>query len=327
MREFLFIDILKEYFGTPAPGLVQGIGDDCAHLAPISVGVQLVTTDMLTHGFHFSERYISWKDMGWRSVAVNLSDLAASGADPEKPIFLFMSLAIPIAMPKDDLLAFIEGVSECSKKYNAQVAGGDSTATDGPFSVSITAMGQTDFPVTRHNAKEGDLLCALGFIGKAGAGFELLETGKSVDDKDALIEAYARPKPLLNVGYALAKEFSARAMIDISDGVLADAGHLAVDSKCDINIRIEKLPVPSAAVKAFGKKKAFSIAASFGDDYALLCALPPDNYEEAQKRIISLGSTIEKIGLFESGDGKITATYEGEPFSTTRAGYRHNLGR
>jgi thiamine-monophosphate kinase len=101
IREFDFIDILAQRFGTQGSGLDRGIGDDCAHLEIPDDTIQLITADMLTHGVHFSDRFMKWEDIGYRSVAVNLSDLAASGANPDHPILLLLSMAVPPEMEKD----------------------------------------------------------------------------------------------------------------------------------------------------------------------------------------------------------------------------------
>ena len=327
IREFSFIEMLAARFGIKGPGLVKGIGDDCAHLEPAQSGVQLVTTDMLTHGIHFSERYLSWQDIGWRSVAVNLSDLAASGADPSRPILMFLSIAVPRNLPNESLMSFVEGVEECAHNYGALVAGGDSTSTDGPFCVSITAVGYTDNPVSRDGASDGDLLCVCGEVGKAGAGFQLLDRGKKSDDRFGLCAAFGRPEPLLKAGHALASNKIAAAMLDISDSVISDAKHLAVGGGCDVLIRIEDLPVPQGAIDTMGRDKALKLAATFGDDYALLCAISEENLEKAGKLVKNCGNSLTVIGRFSKGQGRITCQLDGKPFTAFIAGYQHDLGR
>jgi thiamine-monophosphate kinase len=327
MREFEFVELIRSRWPQSAPGLTMGIGDDCAHLSSVNAKTQLITTDLLSHGVHFSERFISWEDIGWRCVAVNLSDLAASGADPALPIFLFLSLAIPLEIPKEKLVSMIDGIDQCAKKFGAVVAGGDSTGTDGPLTVNITAVGYTDHAVARNGAKPDQILCACGFVGKAGAGLTLLDTGRGADERDTLTMAYARPKPLLAVGHVLAQNNLVTAMIDVSDGVLSDAGHIAQASGCNLSINVEKLPVTSATIKAVGAEKAYQLAAGFGDDYALLCAMPRENFEAAEKLVVDAGSTIAQVGTFTPGKGIVTATFENEPFIITKSGYQHTLGR
>ena len=327
IREFTFIQMLTDRFGDKAPGLLQGIGDDCAHLETDRQATQLITTDMLTHGVHFSSRYISWQDIGWRSVAVNLSDLAASGADPGKPMHLFLSIAVPHIMENEDLISFIEGVAQCAQRYGATVAGGDSTSTNGPFCVSITAVGYSAHPIARAGAMPGHLLCVCGSLGMAGAGFELLDTGRQADDRQKLIAAFARPVPKLDAGHALASHQIPSAMMDVSDGVIADSRHLAAAAGCDLEIRVEKLPVTPMAISAMGEEKAVELAATFGDDYALLCAVPPENLERALTLARQCEDTLVEVGRFSLGSGKVKALLNGSPFAGLKTGYQHNLGR
>lgn len=327
MRESPFIEIIREKFKKDSPALIQGIGDDCAHVKGYDGAVQLVTTDMLTHGVHFSERFSSWKDIGWRSVAVNLSDLAASAADPSQPILLFISIAVPTDMSSENLLGFVDGVFECTEHYGAILAGGDSTKTHGPFAVSITAIGYSSYPISRTGAKPGDLLCVCGNLGDAGAGFDLLDSGKSAGAPDLLITAFTRPSPLLDVGFALASSGAVKAMIDVSDGLLKDAYHLLEDTECDLLLKIDDLPVSTSAIEIMGESKAFELAAGFGDDYALLLVVSPSLLEKAVSISKIKGTRFTTIGEFKEGGQSVISSLRGEPFSVPKAGYQHILGK
>lgn len=327
MRESAFIEMIREKFRKDSSFLIEGIGDDCAHLKGVDGSVQLITTDILTHGIHFSERYSNWNDIGWRCVAVNLSDLAASAVDPAQPIFLFISIAVPAKMESDNLLEFTEGIYECAECYDAILAGGDSTRTDGAFTVSITAVGYTSRPVSRTGAKEGDLLCVCGKLGNAGAGFDLLDSGKGSKAPDSLIQAFTRPAPMIHFGFELAGAGAVKAMMDLSDGLLKDASHLLEDTGCDLSIQIDKLPVSAEAIEILGEEKAFELAAGFGDDYALLFVVSPESIEKTKQVIQNNDEPFAVIGEFKKGIGSIIASFRGNLFNPAKSGYQHILGR
>ena len=328
MKEFAFIRQLTSRLSRKTGMLIRGIGDDCAHIAPAPPdAVQLISIDTLSEGVHFSERYSNRHDIGWRSVAVNLSDLAASGADTDLPMFLFLALAVPQEIRDEDLTEIIEGVADCAETYGAIVAGGDSTMSLSRLTITITAVGYTRNPISREGAKRGDLLAVIGDVGCAGAGFDLLETGKRNADTDGLVACYTRPRPLLSVGTAMSRSGTISAMLDISDGVIADAGHLVEFGALNVFIDIDKLPVPRIARDLLGDDKAFQLAATFGDDYALLCALDPSKLEQAQKLAQENGSAMTVIGRFETGQGQVHPTFNGEPIKYTTSGYQHTIGR
>lgn len=327
MKEFALIDILTKRFGTKGAGFSLGIGDDCAHLVPESGVTQLVTTDMSTNGVHFSDRFCTWENIGRRVVAVNLSDLAASGVDPSLPMILFLSVAVSGEITSDQLTSFIDGVDSCIKTYGASVAGGDTTAINGPFTVSVTAIGYSRNPVNRSGALPGDLLAVFGNIGMAGAGFEILDTGRPTTGLEELTRAYCCPTPLLKIGHELAKSSLVRGMLDLSDGIFQDAGHLARQSGCDLTLHIDKLPVHPKAISELGEEKAFRIGAGFGDDYALAAAITPKDLETAAAIAQKNNTPFTVVGEFQEGTGNVRGFLRGEPYSLRSGGYEHKLGK
>ena len=216
-------------------GLARGIEHDAAELGDGLV----VTKDALVEGVHFRLDWISWRDLGWRAAAVNLSDLAASGASAEA---LLVSLAAPDASRLDDVLELYEGIAETG----VPVVGGD-TSRAAQLTLSVTAVGRAARVPGRSGARPGDALVVTGALGAAGAAFRR--------------ERYVRPPIRLDEGRRLARR--AHAMLDISDGIGVDAGHLARRSGVRCVIELESVPLADgAAIDDLG----------FGEDYELLAA-------------------------------------------------------
>ncbi len=218
-------------------GLAVRIENDAAELS----GGRVVTQDALVEGIHFRLDRISWRDLGFRAAAVNLSDLAASGAEPEG---LVVSLAARADTSVSDVIELYEGIAEA----DVAVVGGDTTGA-GSLVLGVTAIGRSERVPGRGGARPGDAVVVTGPLGGAGAAFR---EGR-----------YIRPPLRLAEGRELAR--TARAMLDISDGLGRDAGHIAARSGCRIVIDLERVPLaPGAVVEDLG----------FGEDYELLAVLP-----------------------------------------------------
>jgi thiamine-monophosphate kinase len=216
-------------------GLARGIEHDAAQLA----GGVVVTQDALVEGVHFRLDWLSWRELGYRAAAVNLSDLAASGAEAEA---LIVSLALPAETELDDVLALYEGLNE----PGVPVAGGDTTAAERVY-LSVTAIGKADRVPGRAGARPGDLIVVTGPLGGAGAAFR---EGR-----------FLRPPLRLEEGRRLAAV--AHAMCDVSDGLAVDSGHLARRSRCRIAIELERVPLAGELADL-----------AFGEDYELVAATP-----------------------------------------------------
>ena len=248
-------------------GLIVGVEHDAAELA----GGVVITQDALVEGVHFRLDWVGWRDLGWRAAAVNLSDLAASGAEAEA---LLVALAAPPEAELDDVLELYEGIAETG----VPVVGGDTTA--GPQVVlSVTAVGRSDRVPGRAGAQPGDALVVTGELGAAGAAFRR--------------GAFVRPPLRLLEGKALAAV--ARAMLDVSDGLAVDAGHLAHRSGVRCTVDLDRVPLAAGAtVDDLG----------FGEDYELLAALDPG---------VAHGYPCTTIGRVEEGEG-VELRLHGEPY-------------
>jgi thiamine-monophosphate kinase len=251
-------------------GLAVRIEDDAAELSDGRV----VTQDALVEGVHFRLDWISWRALGFRAAAVNLSDLAASGAVPE-------GLVVTLAAPSDTAVADVVELYEGLAEAGVPVIGGDTSASD-RLMLSVTAIGRSERVPGRAGAEPGDLLVVTGPLGAAGAAFR---AGR-----------YERPPVRLEEGRTLAR--TAHAMLDLSDGLARDAGHIAHRSGCRLRIELERVPLAEGAdLDDLG----------FGEDYELLAAVPdPAGFIE--------------IGRCESGEG-VELLLRGEPVDL--AGYEH----
>jgi thiamine-monophosphate kinase len=253
-------------------GLVIGIGDDAAIVTPGRNRLTVLTTDAQIEGVHFERAFSSPEDIGHRALAVNLSDLAAMGAEPK---WALLSLALPDTAEVDDVDGIVSGIARSAARYSVGVIGGNLTRSPGPLMVDVTAVGETRprRALTRSGGRPGDELCVSGSIGAAAAGLEML---RSTRDSEACIERYLRPEPRVRLGIAIAQARAARAAIDLSDGLADAAVQLAAASGCGFEIDAGLLPIDRNARQWWEAKgtDAVMAALSGGDDYELLIATP-----------------------------------------------------
>ena len=238
-------------------GLAQRIENDAAELA----GNLVVTQDALVEGVHFRLDWTSWRDLGFKAAGVNLSDLAASAAVPEG---LVVTLGLPPATSLDDVLALYEGLGEAG----VPVLGGDTTVSERVL-LSVTALGRSERVPGRGGARPGDALVVTGPLGASAAGYFCLREGI----ESPLVRAHLRPPLRLAEGRRLGRD--AHAMLDLSDGLAADAGHLAQRSGCKLVVDLEHVPVADGVSEVARRvgTDVWELACGFGEDYELLAAL------------------------------------------------------
>jgi len=271
-------------------GLAQGIEHDAAE-----IGGLVVTQDALVEGVHFRFDLLSWRELGFRAAAVNVSDLAASGA---QPLALIVSLGLPGDANVEDVIELYEGLSEAG----VPVRGGDTTRAPEVL-LSVTALGRAERVPGRAGARPGDLLVVTGPLGASAAGFHCLQERIT----NPLARSHLRPPLRVAEGRELAR--SAHAMLDISDGLASDALRIAERSGCRLVIELERVPVAAGVAKiaAHLKRDVYELACAFGEDYELLAATPDP-----------LGFTA--IGRCEEGSG-VRLTLRGE--AVELAGWEH----
>ena len=278
--EFELIEEFLEPFGG---GL--GVGSDCAAVT-VRRGMQLVsTTDAVVEGVHFDLRRFAPEDVGWKALAVNLSDLAAAGA---RPRWFLCALGVPRGQRTAQIARRIaRGMAPLAKRIGCAIVGGNVTRA-AQWSLTITAMGEARRPLMRWGARPGDALVVAGSLGDAAAGLKRFPPAAGV-------KAQRRPQPLVREGLAAARV--AHAAIDVSDGFLQDLRHLCDASGVGAVVECSSLPLGRAARSL---PDGMELALSGGEDYALLLAVPP---RRAQRlgRVVGRFTRTKEIVLTELG--------------------------
>jgi thiamine-monophosphate kinase len=276
----------------------RGLGGDCA-LLPGRSGTLAVSTDVSVEGVHFRLDWLSPEEVGWRAAAAALSDLAAAGAEPAG---LLAAVTLPAQAAEADLVALMRGVAGAGGAAGAPVLGGDLSA-GAAWTIAVTVLGWAGTPITRAGARPGDRVWVTGALGGARAALEAWRRGDT-PDRDAR-RAFVRPEPRLAAGRWLAAH-GARALIDLSDGLGADAAHLAAASGVRVEIALEQVPVAGSTVPE-AQRLGVSVqqfAAEGGEDYELLAALPqtfgPDDALAFER---ATGLALTRIGEVRRGSG------------------------
>ncbi|WP_341503112.1 thiamine-phosphate kinase [Gallaecimonas sp. GXIMD4217] len=319
-REFSLIDQYFKGRGHQRKDVVLGIGDDCALLKMPEQNLLAVTTDTLVAGVHFHHDAPP-RAIGHRAVVVNLSDLAAMGADPA-----WLSLAITLPEADEQWLAeFSAGVVELCEYYGVALVGGDTTR--GPLSITITAQGTVpqDKQLTRGGAKPGDWLYVTGTLGDAGLGLALIEGREeaTADHREYLLNRHYYPTPRLLAGQCL--RGVATSAIDLSDGLASDLGHVLDASGCGANLFLEKIPLSQAMVGTVPLDKALEYALAAGDDYELLFTIPEAQKGALDTLLAHSGVKHSCIGQLRGGKG-ISFLNHGQPVELDLKGYEHSWG-
>lgn len=305
MGEF---DIIERYFNAsqrpPRKDVLLAIGDDCA-VTSLKPNQQLaITTDTMVCGTHFLPT-ISPKDLAYKSVATNLSDLASMGAEPA-----WISLAL--TLPEIDhqwLAEFSQSLFEILDHYNVDLIGGDTTS--GHLSITITAQGivPQDKGLFRHNAKVGDWIYVSGTLGDSAGGLKFLldpqkAKGTWNSDENYLIQRHLRPTPRVLLGLTIGS--IANAAIDISDGLLADLGHILKRSECGAVLNLEDLPISPSLLNCYSQSEAEQLALTGGEDYELCFTVPNDNKHKLEKALMNIGVSYTCIGQIRSAKEGLT---------------------
>ena len=304
MGEHELIAALERMLRARGGRVVRALGDDAAVVRARPVAV--TSLDTVVDGVHFELATHSPADVGHKALATALSDLAAMGADPGEA---YVALALPAGFVEADALALMAAVDALAERTGVAVAGGDVVAAPA-LSVTVAVTGWADDPAAlayRDGARPGDLIGVTGELGGAGAGLAVVrgEAGAVEEaDRSALSERHRRPEPRVAAGRALAAA-GVSAMIDLSDGVATDAGHLAARSGVAVEIALDRLPLAAGVAetaRAVGREPA-ELAAAAGDDYELLFAAPPGRREAVSAAALRAGSPVTWIGSAAAGTG------------------------
>jgi thiamine-monophosphate kinase len=299
--------------------LIRGPGDDASVVRARSFAVTSI--DAVTEGTHFRLETHPPADIGHKALATSLSDLAAMGAEAGEA---YVALALPRGFDAADARALVAGMEALAEHHGVSIAGGDViTAESLTVTVCVTGWADdADTLVGRDGAEPGDDLWITGEVGGAAAGLLLIDGAASVPEGDSLIRRHRRPDPQLAAGAALARA-GASAMIDLSDGLAADARHLADRSGCMVTIDLALLPIaPGVAAVAEGAGlDPLELAAGAGDDYELLVTAPPERASELERAATDAGVSLTHLGRVEAGTGVVLRAAGGRTVELT--GYEH----
>ena len=312
MDEFALI---RQHFAALAPGgeeVLLGIGDDCALLQPPLGEAVAVTTDTLIAGRHFPVSTAP-ADIGWKALAVSLSDLAAMGAAP-------LGFVLALSLPEADarwLADFAAGLGALAHRTGIPLVGGDTTR--GSLSITITAFGRVPAgqALRRSGAKPGDRVCVTGTLGDAALALQRLELANEADDR-WLRGRLDRPEPRLTAGLAL--RGIATAALDLSDGLAGDLAHLLEASGCGACIEVDHLPMSPAFERLTQADQRLALQAAGGDDYELCVCISEDRLDAARA---ALDLPLSVIGKVTAEPGLRWLDAHGQIFEPRLSGYRH----
>ncbi len=311
-------NLIEKYFAPLAAPEGLSLLDDAACVPSRSDYDQIFTKDVLVAGKHFFPDD-NPKDLAFKAVSVNVSDLAAKGAEPA---FYMLGLSLPSSVSEQWISEFSQGLAEAQEFYNIGLLGGDSTSTHGPVTVSVTAIGYVPkgMMIKRSGAEIGDLVYVTGTLGDAACALQgLLGNCEPVDD---LLPAYYRPEARYNIGMELRDIATSAA--DISDGLLADAGHIAKASSLGISIFLDKIPV-SLSVQNLVKANSNLCNQVWcgGDDYELIFTASENKFSEIEALANENAIKITEIGKVTNGLGVELIDNIGKKVQVTHKGYQH----
>jgi thiamine-monophosphate kinase len=325
LGEFGLIGLLSDLIATsnssrgePARQIVVGLGDDTA--AWYSPALELATTDTLVQGVHFTLNTITWKELGWKALAVNLSDIAAMGG---VPAYALTSLALPADTEVEDVIQLYQGMIEVANKFDTLIVGGNIThAPLVVITITLTGSGIPGHLLRRSAAVPGDVIAVTGYLGTSAAGREMLSQELSLDPdvKELLREAHLQPCPRIVAGQLLARH-GVQAAIDISDGLIADLVHICEASKVGARIRVDQVPVHPAVSTIF-EKKSLTFALAGGEDYELLFTGSTAVIEKVKAEADCPITVIGEITAEAAGQVTLVDA-EGISFSLSEKGWEH----
>jgi thiamine-monophosphate kinase len=300
------IQLLKNRYHSKSPLITRGIGDDAAVIRPRHADEYwVITTDMLAEEIDFRRDWITPRRLGSKSIAVNLSDLAAMGA---RPRFFTVSLAVPSGISERWILEFHDGLTESGCAEGAQLIGGDLSRSESGIVISVTALGESlnRKVLYRSGGRAGDLLYVTGTLGRSAAGLKLLQNGRKHDrtlPQREAVQAHQMPTPRCGAGVWLAQCGLVRCMMDLSDGLSADLPRMCAASRVGAEIYIADLPI-------FRESRLWdcdpvALALDGGEDFELLFAVPVSKSALFEKLYPAKYPKITKIGKMTHDVGKV----------------------
>ena len=323
-------ELIARYFAPLAGPGALGLLDDTALLTPPAGHELVLTADALVAGVHFFPDDPPGS-IAEKALGVNLSDLAAKGAEPEGYL---LSLALPDGWTEPWLQDFCNGLGEMAGRFGCPLLGGDTVRSPGPLTLSVTAIGRVPAGrmVRRTTARPGDLLCVTGTIGDAALGLALLDGSGPAwagalgeADRAFLIDRYRRPRPRNALAPALRE--NASAAMDVSDGLAGDAAKILRASGVTGTIDLAHIPLSPAARAALAAEPALiDRIAGGGDDYEILFALPPGRSDAMAREAAELGLAVTVIGAVAEGEEPLSLRLNGAAYALTKRSFQHFRG-
>jgi thiamine-monophosphate kinase len=284
--EFGLIESIRKNCPPLRSGVVKGIGDDCAVYQSSPGRVSLLTTDMLVEDVHFLLSSITPFQLGRKAIAVNLSDIAAMGGNP---LVALISLGIPPDRAVEEIHELYRGMRDMCGRYAVSIVGGDTVASHGNLIINVCLIGEADERevLYRSGARPGDNIYLTGVVGDSAAGLAILKGEITASESLAahFLKAHNEPDPLIDTGRTIAASRLASAMIDVSDGLAADLGHIAEQSGVGALLFENKIPL-SRELKGltdYADRTPLDFALSGGEDYVLLVTVPAENMQEFEQ--------------------------------------------
>jgi thiamine-monophosphate kinase len=317
LGEFPFLRRLRSRVPLD-PHVLLGLGDDCAAVA--LSGTTLLTTDAMIENVHFRREWASFAVLGEKAFSVNASDIAAMGG---KPTFALLSLGVPQECEVEDLDAFFAGFVQAAGACGTALIGGNMSAAP-CLMLSVTLLGRALYKMlTRAGAQVGDDLYVTGTLGDATLGLRMLQEGRNSAEAQAVKDRFLRPTARLTVGGEVAARSLATAMIDVSDGLLQDLGHLCEESCMGAVIEVQALPVSRAYRTLLGEND-WSVALTGGEDYELLFSAAAELRTAVEALAQESDCPITRIGhIVPQAEGLRVYGPDGAPYTSEHTGYDH----
>jgi len=321
--EFGLIDRFRKWTSSSAPALVQGIGDDVA-VMEMGSRTLLATTDILIEGIDFERSWLDPYRLGKKSLAVNLSDIAAMGGTPK---YFLISLGLPKHLPLSFISRFYRGLRETARRHRVDLVGGDTSLSE-KIVINICLLGEAKKKclVFRKGARVGDELYVSGTLGDSALGLKILQKEGLQEKPGPLIERHLSPCPRVRLGQALAENRCATAMIDVSDGLLSDTRHIMEESGVGAMIWENRIPLSPSyrRMSPLYSKSPVHMALSGGEDYELLFTASPEKRERVISLSHSLKIPITCVGrILPKAKKLLIARKDGTTYVPSRFGFDH----
>ncbi|WP_010285575.1 thiamine-phosphate kinase [Bacillus timonensis] len=321
--EFHFIDQIKPK-RVSRSGLIAGIGDDAALFRPTQEMEQIICMDTMVEGVHFTKKTMDPYQIGYKALAVNISDIAAMGGTPT---YYLVSIAIPKDWNEQELLSIYEGMAMLADKYHMDLIGGDTVSIAGNLVVTVTVLGEVEKGkhLLRSHAQPGDIVFVSGTIGDSSAGLSLLLHNKKnysfSESEKTLIQKHQYPIPRVEIGRLLST-FERVSLNDISDGLASETNEIAKASCVTLLIDEDKIPFSEAILKQH-QDRALEFALYGGEDFELVGTIAASDWEILQKQAKKHGYILTKVGTVSEGGPAVFLKRDGELCKLEMKGYNH----